>query len=125
MSKRGAAVTRTPHEFEAQLRKYTYDRAEENRVVQIGEKEVSEQAAIIARYTDLFTNDQLAALRAEEDEEPNTDERERLHRLRKTCESGLLVARLAPLQDALMTAEIAARVKSTVKTCHFVLRRPS
>ena len=54
--------------------------------MRVGEKETSEQAAIIRRYADLFTEGQLDALR--EDEEAATgDDRERLYRLRKTCEA--------------------------------------
>ena len=105
------AATRTPDEFEARLRDYVRERAEESRVVRIGEKSVSEQAVIVARYADLFTLTNLAELRAAEDAEMRPAERERLHRLRRTCESGLQVARLAPLQDALTTAELGAVVQ--------------
>ena len=46
------------------LRTYAFERAEEGRAVRVGEKERSEAAAIVARYADLFTRDQLDALRA-------------------------------------------------------------
>ena len=36
--------------------------------MRVGEKETSEQAAIVARFADLFTREQLAVLRAAEDE---------------------------------------------------------
>ena len=53
-------VVRSPAEYEEQLQKYLFERSEEGRAVRVGEKEVSEQAAIVARYTDLFSRAQLA-----------------------------------------------------------------
>jgi hypothetical protein len=103
------AAVRAPSEYEARLREYYVERSEEARSVRVGEKEVSEQAAIVARYTDLFSNDQIEALRVAEDAATG-DERERLYRLRKTCEGGLISARLADEQDALENALIASRV---------------
>jgi hypothetical protein len=102
-------AVRTPIEFESQLQRYLYDRSEEGRAVRVGEKEVSEQAAIVARYADLFTREQLEALR-EAEAGADDEERERLYRLRKTCENGLVVAELAERDDALETALLAARV---------------
>jgi hypothetical protein len=58
-------AVRSPAEFEEQLQRYLYERSEEGRAVRVGEKEVSEQAAIVARYADLFSRDQLRALRDE------------------------------------------------------------
>jgi hypothetical protein len=40
---------RTPAEFESRLQRFLYERAEEARAVRVGEKEVSEQAEIVAR----------------------------------------------------------------------------
>ena len=102
-------AVRTPAEYEARLRDYYYERAEEGRAVRVGEKEVSEQAAIVARYGDLFSHEQIDALREAEDASTG-DERERLYRLRKTCEGGLISAELAEKGDALENALIAARV---------------
>ncbi|MGZ4397211.1 MAG: hypothetical protein ACXVZ1_02230 [Gaiellaceae bacterium] len=105
-----ATVTiRSTDEFEATLRRYLYERSEEVRALRVGEKEVSEQAAIVARYADLFSRAQLQVLR-EEEEESTGDGRERLYRLRKTCEGGLIAAELAEREDALETAFLAARV---------------
>src|SRR6266566_1016572 len=59
-------AVRSPAEFEEQLQRYLYERSEEGRAVRVGEKEVSEQAAIVARFADLFSRDQLGALREEE-----------------------------------------------------------
>src|SRR5439155_12396942 len=73
------------------------------------EKEVSEQAAIVARYADLFSRDQLEALRAEE-KGAAAEQQEWLYRLRKTCESGLVAAELAEKEDELENALLAARV---------------
>jgi hypothetical protein len=77
--------------------------------VRVGEKEVSERAEIVARYRDLFIREQLEALRAAESEAPE-EERERLYRLRKTCEAGFVAAELADREDALENAILAARV---------------
>ncbi|HKC21913.1 MAG TPA: hypothetical protein VKB64_05305 [Gaiellaceae bacterium] len=102
-------AVRSAAEFEQQLQRYLYDRSEEGRAVRVGEKEVSEQAAIVARYADLFSREQLEALRAEEDGSEG-DRREWLYRLRKTCESGLVAAELAERDDELENALLAARV---------------
>jgi hypothetical protein len=102
-------AVRTPAEYESRLRDYYYERAEEGRAVRVGEKEVSEQAAIVGRYTDLFSRAQLEALR-EAENGAQGDDRERLYRLRKTCEGGIISAELADKQDALENALIAARV---------------
>jgi hypothetical protein len=102
-------AVRTPAEYESRLHEYYKERAEEGRAVRVGEKEVSEQAAIVARYMDLFSQEQIDALRAAEDA-AGGDERERLYRLRKTCEGGLISAELAERQDALENALIASRV---------------
>ena len=102
-------AVRSPTEYESQLQRYLFERSEEGRAVRVGEKEISEQAAIVARYADLFSRDQLDALRSAE-EEAEGDEGERLYRLRKACEAGLLVAELAERDDALENAILAARV---------------
>ncbi len=102
-------AVRSAAEFEEQLQKYLFDRAEEGRAVRVGEKEVSEQAAIVARYADLFSREQLQALREEEDG-ADGDWGEWLYRLRKTCESGLVAAELAERDDELENALLAARV---------------
>jgi len=102
-------AVRSAADFEEQLQRYLYERSEEGRAVRVGEKEVSEQAAIVARYADLFSREQLQALREQEDASDG-DERERLYRLRKTCESGLVAADLAERDDELENALLAARV---------------
>jgi hypothetical protein len=100
---------RNAAEFEERLRAYAFERSEEGRRVRVGEKEVSEQAAIVERYRDLFTREQLSALHDEE-QGSDGDERERLYRLRKTCEAGVISAELAEQEDALENAILAARV---------------
>src|SRR5829696_9795617 len=102
-------AVRSPAEFEEHLQRYLFERSEEGRAVRVGEKEISEQAAIVARYADLFTRAQLDALRSAEAEAPD-EERERLYRLRKTCESGLITSELAEREDALENEILAARV---------------
>jgi len=103
------AAVSTPAEFEQQLSRYLFERSEEARAVRVGEKETSEQAAIVARYRDLFSRAQLAALHAAE-ASAGPDDRERLFRLRKTCESSIAAAELAEREDALENAILAARV---------------
>jgi hypothetical protein len=97
-------------EFEDQLQRYLFERSEEGRAVRVGEKETSEQAAIVARYAELFTREQLSALREEEAATSEGEPRERLYRLRKTCEGGIVSAELAERDDELQNAILAARV---------------
>jgi hypothetical protein len=103
-------AVRSSAEFEEQLQRYLFERSEEGRAVRVGEKEVSEQAAIVARYADLFSRDQLQALRDEE-ASAGGDQREWLYRLRKTCESGLIAAELAEKDDELENDILAARIE--------------
>jgi len=99
-----------PDAYEARFAEYAKERAEEARAVRVGEKETSEQAAIVARYADLFTRGQLGLLR-EAEAEANEDTRERLVRLRLTCEGGLVSAELAERSDELENAMLAARLE--------------
>jgi hypothetical protein len=103
-------VAPSPAEFESELQRYLYERSEEGRAVRVGEKEISEQAAIVARYAGLFTREQLDALREAEDA-AGGDEAERLYRLRKTCEGGIISAELAEREDELENAILAARIE--------------
>jgi hypothetical protein len=100
---------RTASGYEDRLARYLYDRSEEARAVRVGEKEISEQAAIVERYRDLFTIEQLESLR-EAENAAGPDDRERLYRLRATCEAGIVVAALAERRDALENALLAARI---------------
>ena len=100
---------RTPVEYEERLARYLFERSEEGRAVRVGEKEISEQAAIVERYRDLFSHGQLDVLRAAE-EAADGDERERLYRLRKTCEAGIVSGELAAREDELENRILAARV---------------
>jgi hypothetical protein len=102
-------AVRTPAEYEAELQRYLFERAEEGRAVRVGEKEISERAEIVARYRELFTREQLDALK-EAEAGTSGAERERVYRLRKTCESGLVDIELSEREDALENAILAARV---------------
>jgi hypothetical protein len=104
------SVIRSPADFEATLRTYATERAEEGRAVRVGEKERSEAAAIVARYADLFSREQLDALRTAEDAEHDDRGKERLHRLRKACERGLLARDLVQLQDEVQNEVLAIRI---------------
>ena len=104
------AAPLAPDAFEERLADYLRERSEESRAVRVGEKETSEQAAIVARYADLFTRDQLEVVRAAEERAPD-EERERLYRLRKTCEGGIVTSELADREDALENALLACRVE--------------
>ena len=103
-------AVRSAHGYEDAYEAYYAEAAEEVRAVRVGEKETSEQAAIVARHADLFTQEQLDALRATEAELPDGDEREWLYRLRRTCESGVVAAELAAREDELENALLAARL---------------
>jgi hypothetical protein len=105
-----AGVVRSPAEFESRLQRFLFERSEEARAVRVGEKEVSEQAEIVARYRDLFSREQLAALADAEEAAAGEEERELLYRLRKTCEGGIVAAELVEQEDALENAELGARV---------------
>ncbi|MEO5575212.1 MAG: hypothetical protein ABIR67_09070 [Gaiellaceae bacterium] len=100
---------RTPIEYEERLARYLFERSEEGRAVRVGEKETSEQAAIVERYRDLFSLGQLDVLRDAEDA-ADDDERELLYRLRKTCESGIVSGELAAREDELENRILAARI---------------
>jgi hypothetical protein len=104
------AAVRTPDAFEADLARFLYERAEEGRAVRVGEKETSEQAAIVARYEDLFTREQHDALR-EAEEAARGEERERLYRLREAAAGGVIVRELADEADKLENAILAERVE--------------
>ncbi|MGL6279072.1 MAG: hypothetical protein ACRC50_05905, partial [Gaiella sp.] len=95
--------------FEEALGVYLFERAEEARAVRVGEKETSEQAAIVARHAHLFTEAQLEELAAAE-ERASADARERVARLRLVCEGGIVARTLAPDEDALENAVLAARL---------------
>jgi hypothetical protein len=95
--------------FEELIAAYLFERSEESRAVRVGEKEVSEQAAVVERHAGLFTRDQLASLRDAEDAATDRDT-ERVTRLRLTCEGGIAVRELAAREDALENAVLAARV---------------
>jgi hypothetical protein len=103
-------AVRSAHEYEDAYRAYYAEAAEEVRAVRVGEKETSEQAAIVARHADLFSREQLEALRAAEAGATEPDERERLYRLRRTCEAGIVDAELAAREDELANALLAARL---------------
>jgi hypothetical protein len=99
----------TPLDYEERLRRYLFERSEEGRAVRVGEKEVSEQAEIVARYADLFTREQLESL-WEAERDAGGDQGEQLYRLRKVCESGIVSAELVEREDALENGQLAARV---------------
>src|SRR5215213_7024374 len=103
-------AVRSPAEFEQQLQRYLFERSEEGRAVRVGEKETSEQAAIVARYADLFTREQHEGLEREEAAAP-AEARERLLRLREACGGGIVVAELAEASDRLENAILATRVE--------------
>jgi hypothetical protein len=98
-----------PAEYEERLQRYLYERSEEGRAVRVGEKETSEQAEIVERYRDLFTREQLEALEQAESA-ADAGERERLYRLRKTCEAGIVGAELAAREDAFENRLLAERI---------------
>ena len=102
-------VVRTPEDFEAGLARFLYERSEEGRAVRVGEKETSEQAAIVERHSDLFSREQHDALR-EAEAAGAGEERERLFRLGEAAAGGLIVRELADESDRLENAILAARI---------------
>ena len=87
-----AAGVFTPLDFEERLKQYLYERSEEGRAVRVGEKETSEQAEIVARYADLFTRDQLEALREAESDASGEDQQ----RAALPASQGVRVAESSP-----------------------------
>ena len=55
-------VTSPATKFEETLAEYVYERSEEARAVRVGEKDSSEQAAIVARYAEIFSREMLELL---------------------------------------------------------------
>jgi hypothetical protein len=102
-------VALTADEFEERLRRYVRESSEEARQVRVGEKEVSEHAAIVARYADLFTRDEHEALE-EAASGASGDDAERLVRLREACAGGIISLELAEAYDELQNAILAERV---------------
>lgn len=100
----------TADAFETTLAEYVYERSEEGRAVRVGEKETSEQAAIVARYAALFSRETLAELAADRDS-ADGDARERLARLHEACLGGLLAKELADASDALENAILATELE--------------
>ncbi len=105
------STVRSPAEYEQQLEGFLFERYEEVKAVRVGEKETSEQAEIVARYADLFTREQLDALREAEEASADGDERERIYRLRNSCEGGLIAKELVEQMDALENAELRTMVE--------------
>jgi hypothetical protein len=105
-----SATVRDTASFEERLREFEYVSTEEGRALWVGDKEFSEFGAIAERYADLFSREQLQALRAEEDQAGEPEARERGYRLRKTCEVGVISAHLARQGDVLSNRELAAQV---------------
>jgi hypothetical protein len=99
-----------PDGFEKRLRDFLFERSEEARAVRVGEKETSEQAAIVARYADLFTRAQHEELVRAEEGAADDDQRERLYRLREAAAAGIVVRELAEEYDRLENAILAERV---------------
>jgi hypothetical protein len=95
--------------FEQRLDVFLQERSEEARAVRVGEKETSEQAAIVARYADLFTREQLEVLRETEGARDGA-EQEAVARLRITCQEGIVEREIVEREDALENALLAARV---------------
>ncbi len=99
----------TPLQYEERLKQCLYERSEESRAVRVGEKETSEQAEIVARYSGLFTREQLDSLRQAE-HSVEAEKRERLYRLRKVCEGGIVSAELVEREDELENRLLGARL---------------
>src|SRR5918995_1965038 len=99
-------AVRSPAEYESVLQRYLFERSEEVRAVRVGEKETSEQAAIVARYADLFTREQLQAL-SDAESAAADGARESIARLRLTCREGIVDRELTEREDELENALLA------------------
>ena len=95
-----AAAVRSPQDYEDAYEAYYAEAAEELRAVRVGEKGTSEQAAIVSRHADLFSQGNSRRCARPRQTASDADERERLYRLRRTCEAGIVDAELAAHEDA-------------------------
>ena len=78
--------------------------------MRVGEKEISEQAAIVARHADLFTRPQLEALARGRGRAATERARARRRGCASRARTGIVVRELAEREDALENALLAARV---------------
>ena len=83
--------------------------------MRVGEKETSEQAAIVARYADLFTRDAARGARAGRGARRDDRERERLYQAPATCEERHRRRGARRAKTHSRTPFLAARVVGTAR----------
>lgn len=97
-------------EVAATLEQAYYELITESRLARVGLKERQETAPIVERYRYLYTPEQIAATRREM-EAASGERREELTRLYFALLEGYVEARVAPLNDELVSALATARAE--------------
>ena len=104
------AAVRTPAEYEAELQRYLFERSEEGRAVRVGEKEVSEQAAIVAALRRTSSRASRSTRSASRRMRRQATTASGSTGCARRARPGSIAAELAERDDALENAILAARV---------------
>lgn len=95
-------------EVSATLEQAYYELMTEARLARVGLKERQETAPIVARYETLYTKEQIEALRGEIERAGDGERREELIRLHNALLEGYVEARVAALDDEVVSSFAAA-----------------
>jgi len=111
---------KSPDEVSATLEQAYYDLMTEARLARVGLKERQETAPIVARYEALYTKRQIEALRGEMERAGDDGERrEELTRLHNALLEGYVEARVAALDDEVVSSFAAATAEVDGETYPF------
>jgi len=121
----GEAI-KSPDEVSATLEQAYYELMTEARLARVGLKERQETAPIVARYEALYTKRQIEALRGEmERTGDDGDRHEELTRLHNALLEGYVEARVAALDDEVVSSFAAASVEVDGETYPFHALTPA
>jgi len=117
---------KSPDEVSATLEQAYYDLMTEARLARVGLKERQETAPIVARYEALYTKRQIEALRGEMERAGEDGERrEELTRLHNALLEGYVEARVAALDDEVVSSFAAATAEVDGETYPFHALTPA
>jgi len=115
-----------PDEVSATLEQAYYELMTEARLARVGLKERQETAPIVARYEALYTKEQIEALRGEMERAGGDGERrEELTRLHNALLEGYVEARVAALDDEVVSSFAAATAEVDGETYPFHALTPA
>ena len=121
----GEAI-KSPDEVSATLEQAYYELMTEARLARVGLKERQETAPIVARYEALYTKRQIEALRGEMEQAGGDGERrEELTRLHNALLEGYVEARVAALDDEVVSSFAAATTEIDGETYPFHALTPA